>query len=222
MGRSIRSRKPEAGRAERGSSADPQASLAAEAERPARPGKPPGQRLSGGGGKAKPKVEAAEGLTVQALTPAAAKPKPDAKKQIKLSEAELAKAADSATTTIMTALDAVAAAALGDEARMTGLERKVIADPLGRMMRRMEPAVIEAVSTWTDPLCIGIGLLGYGTRLYQMARAKREAELAALQAEEARAETGPQASSNGKGGQPARRVPFEGSLADLTGGLPGG
>jgi hypothetical protein len=53
----------------------------------------------------------------------------------------------------------------GQECRATEPEYKTITDPLQRMLERADPATVEAVAVYADPLQCGMGLLAWIARV---------------------------------------------------------
>ncbi len=62
---------------------------------------------------------------------------------------------------------------------MNKLERQSIEDSLSNILARMEPQALEAISQWTDPLVLVMGLISWGTRV---ARIMQERDLAEAEA----------------------------------------
>jgi hypothetical protein len=53
----------------------------------------------------------------------------------------------------------------GQECRATEPEYKTITDPLQRMLERADPATVEAIAVYADPLQCGMGFLAWGARV---------------------------------------------------------
>lgn len=62
---------------------------------------------------------------------------------------------------------------------MDKMERLSIEEPLRNVLGRLEPAVLESISTYTDPAALAIGLLAWITRLAEIRRKQRQVEAAA-------------------------------------------
>lgn len=75
---------------------------------------------------------------------------------------------------ILSLLDGLAVTVLGPEAALNDFERLMIQEPLERIMSRMEWQTGEMVNRWMDPILLTIGLIGWGGRLLQIAKDKRE------------------------------------------------
>jgi len=71
-------------------------------------------------------------------------------------------------------LDGLAVTVLGPEASLNDFERLMIQEPLERIMSRIHWETGEAVNRWMDPIMLTIGLIGWGGRLLQIAKDKRE------------------------------------------------
>lgn len=59
-------------------------------------------------------------------------------------------------------------AAWGDEARFTPSERRMIGEPLDRIMKRMDPGDAARFAAFSDPVFLGAGLLIWGMRIWTM------------------------------------------------------
>ncbi len=128
--------------------------------------------------------------------------------------------AERASGALVESANSLIGAGFGDECRMNKLERQSIEDSLSNILARIEPAALEAVSQWTDPLVLGMGLFSWGTRI---AKVLRERELA--QAEEAGIDTAPSvapspapARTNGKRPGEIGYIPDEGDYMRALGG----
>jgi hypothetical protein len=75
---------------------------------------------------------------------------------------------------ILSLLDGLAVTVLGPEASLNDFERLMIQEPLERIMSRIHWETGEAVNRWMDPVLLTIGLIGWGGRLLQIAKDKRE------------------------------------------------
>lgn len=71
-----------------------------------------------------------------------------------------------ATKIVLILVETVAARELGEHARFTPDERKLIEPSMARILDRMTPDVAAKVSALADPLMLGTGLLIWGVRVY--------------------------------------------------------
>lgn len=76
---------------------------------------------------------------------------------------------------ILTLIDGMVQMALGPQYAMTKEERKMMADPLDRIMAKFPAARVAQYSQFVDPLLLLMGLIGWGSRIMRM-RAAEKAE----------------------------------------------
>lgn len=76
---------------------------------------------------------------------------------------------------ILSLLDGLAVSMLGPDAALNDFDRLMIADPLERIMGRLQWETGEAVNRWADPILLVIGLIGWGNRLVTIYQDKRKA-----------------------------------------------
>ena len=63
-------------------------------------------------------------------------------------------------------LDGLAGGLLGDGARMDEGERRLIEDPLARVMARMAPGTNAVLERWLDPILLFYAFSSWGRRVY--------------------------------------------------------
>lgn len=69
-------------------------------------------------------------------------------------------------------LDGIASVMFGEYARLTPAEHSMIQPPLERMLKKLNPANINVVNQYADPLLLGMGLIAWLRRV-AMERAER-------------------------------------------------
>lgn len=77
---------------------------------------------------------------------------------------------------LLTLLDGMATSAFGGEASRNELERQLTDEPLQRWLERADPATLEVVAKYTDPILFMLGLAAWGTRIYRAEADRREIE----------------------------------------------
>ena len=87
--------------------------------------------------------------------------------------------------------ESAAVANLGEVARFTTEEKKLIEPALSRMLQRLPAAAAGAVSAWLDPLFLATGLLYWGGRQVEAYRRRKAGE--PWEPQLARGTTGPSA-----------------------------
>jgi len=102
-------------------------------------------------------------------------PKPPPR-TVELSDKEIKDKSDQAAGAVVGFLDMGAKALAGPEAGMNKAEKMMIEEPLKNIIMRLEPATVEAISQWTDPLALAIGLFAWFARVGELYRAKRAAQ----------------------------------------------
>ena len=73
-------------------------------------------------------------------------------------------------------LEGAAIMSFGEEAKLLPNEKRMISDPMARIMTRMDPALNEALQKWTDPILLLFGIGTWGMRLYAMAQDREEGD----------------------------------------------
>jgi len=94
--------------------------------------------------------------------------------RMKQSQAAITEQAVQLSATILAILNGMAGATICEEARMTRGEQKMIADPLQRILERLDIEASEKVGTYSDPVLLFLGLLTWGSRLFRLKKEKSE------------------------------------------------
>ena len=69
---------------------------------------------------------------------------------------------------LMALLDGVVGSAFGEDARRNEIERQFTDEALGRMFTRLNPAIVDAIQQYTDPVMFVVGLSMWGARVYRI------------------------------------------------------
>jgi hypothetical protein len=92
------------------------------------------------------------------------------------SKKKAAQQAKDTATWLLVIIEGAAMVGFGEDARLLPNERKMIVEPLARIMSRLDPALNDALQKWTDPILLVFGLSTWGMRLYAIAKDKEEGE----------------------------------------------
>jgi len=79
-------------------------------------------------------------------------------------------------TYILVILEGAAMVGFGETARMSASEKKMIIEPMSRIMGRLDPGINDALQKWTDPILLVFGFATWGLRLYAIAQEKNEGD----------------------------------------------
>lgn len=71
---------------------------------------------------------------------------------------------------LLIVLEGAATVGFGEEAALLPHERRMIAEPMQRMMARLPLDVLETLEKWTDPILLIFGFATWGARLYGIAQ----------------------------------------------------
>lgn len=92
------------------------------------------------------------------------------------SRRKIAKQAAEAASYLIVLIEGAAMMGLGEDARMTDIEKQMIIAPLQRILERASPQVTETIEKFADPVVLMFGFAMWGMRLYSMARDQEEGE----------------------------------------------
>ena len=105
-----------------------------------------------------------EGPTIQVTAPTRPFPVPEV--QSPVSRKKRQQQAEQATTVLLTLLDGAVGLSLGEGARMLPDEQAMIAEPMARIMARLDPGTSAMLEKWTDPVMLFFGLAMWGARIW--------------------------------------------------------
>lgn len=88
----------------------------------------------------------------------------------------LAEQAHQTAIVLLTVLNGLVAMSFGDECRMTKAEQTMIADPLQRILERMDPGTNEVIAQWSDPIMLVLGLTAWSARIWQVVERRSREE----------------------------------------------
>ncbi len=77
---------------------------------------------------------------------------------------------------LLSLLDGIAFMAFGAGASMNEYERDLMKEPLERILMRMDITSSEALSKWSDPILLVMGIVAWGSRLMQERRERENEE----------------------------------------------
>lgn len=80
----------------------------------------------------------------------------------------------SSSIVLMALLDGLAGLLFGPDARMNDTERALINEPLERILKRLSPEVVKAVSQWGDYVMLAMGLIAWGSRITRLQKETAE------------------------------------------------
>ena len=106
----------------------------------------------------------AEGPTIQVTAPVRPFPVPEVSSPV--SRKKRQQQAEQATTVLLTLLDGAVGMSLGEGARMTDDEQGMIAEPMARIMARLDPGTTAMLEKWTDPILLVFGFAMWGARVW--------------------------------------------------------
>ena len=92
------------------------------------------------------------------------------------SKKKAAQQAKDNATYILVILEGAAMVGFGETARMSASEKKMIIEPMSRIMGRLDPGINDALQKWTDPILLVFGFATWGLRLYAIAQEKNEGD----------------------------------------------
>jgi hypothetical protein len=86
-----------------------------------------------------------------------------------------AQAKETATWLLMI-IEGAAILGFGEDARLLPHEKRMITEPLARIMARLDPGVNDALNKYVDPILLVFGLATWGTRLYAIAEERNQGD----------------------------------------------
>ena len=76
------------------------------------------------------------------------------------------KQAEETTLALITITNQLVSFYFGRECEMSDIERDMIEEPLVRMISKVDPAKMQQVNDYTDPLLLMVGIAAWGYRIY--------------------------------------------------------